>query len=72
MISVTGSEKVDTKIVNNVAHIREVFSFVGLSTDTKPTGTYGDAYIGNGSTYFAMNTSTVYMYDEANSTWHEL
>ena len=38
-----------------------------LSTDTKPTS---DALM-NGSKLMAMDTSTLYMYDEANKTWRE-
>ena len=40
---------------------------VCLSTDTKPT-----AGIGNGSTLMEMDTGSVYVFDEAGSTWLEL
>ena len=38
-----------------------------LSTDSKPT-----ADIANGSTLLEMNTSNVYTFDEANTTWRLL
>lgn len=38
----------------------------GLSTDTKPT-----TGIANGSTFIEMDTSKLYFFDEANSTWEE-
>lgn len=45
------------------------FSFKGLSTDSKPTGKYDGMTIGNGSTFFEMNTQTVYFYDGGTSSW---
>ena len=40
--------------------------YYGLSTDDKPaTG------VGNGSCFIEMDTSTVYFYDEADSSWRE-
>lgn len=47
------------------------FSFVGLSTDTKPTETYNGLAIKNGSTFYSMDTKKVYMYDAAGKTWLE-
>lgn len=44
----------------------------GLSTDEKPTVTYKNTKIENGSTFIEMDTGKVYMYDEENATWHEL
>ena len=35
----------------------------GLSTDTKPTG------FATGSSFFEVDTSDVYFYDEAGKTW---
>ena len=40
---------------------------VGLSTDTKPT-----ANVITGSTYIAVNTGDVYLYDEDGATWNKL
>lgn len=40
----------------------------GLSTDTKPTGDE----VPNGSTFLEMDTSEVYIYDKANTTWLKL
>ena len=45
--------------------------FRGLSTNTKPTKATGKE-VENGSTYFEMDTSKVFMYDEENDTWHEI
>ena len=41
----------------------------GLSTDTKPTGTYEGKKIANGSTFFEMDTQTVKFYDAENDVW---
>ena len=45
------------------------FPFTGLSTDTKPTTKYDNKKIANGSTFFCMDTQTVYFYNAANNTW---
>lgn len=45
------------------------FSFKGLSTDTKPTGTYDGQKIANSSTFFEMDNQTVYFYDGGTSSW---
>lgn len=45
------------------------FELRGLSTDTKPTGTFGGASIANGSVFIEMDTQTVLFYDEANTAW---
>jgi hypothetical protein len=44
-------------------------SLVGLSTDTKPVETFDDAKIANGSTFYAMDTGDVFMYDAEHDTW---
>lgn len=49
----------------------EVFSFKGLSTDTKPTGEYMGKTIANGSSFFEMDTKKVVFYDGASETWIE-
>ena len=40
------------------------FSFKGLSTDTKPTGTYAGQGISGESTFFEKDTQEVYFYDD--------
>lgn len=45
---------------------------IGLSTDTKPTSSVNGITLKNGSTFLAMDTSQVFMYDEQNNTWHEI
>lgn len=72
MVTITSSSPAPSMMVEGVMKSREVFSFAGLSTDTKPTGTYGGTRIGNGSVFLEMNTSDAYMYDEANSVWRKL
>ena len=44
-------------------------SLIGLSGDDKPTGTFNDRKIGNGSTFFEMDTLTVKFYDAESDTW---
>lgn len=46
-----------------------LFSFKGLSTDSKPTGTYAGKAIANGSTFFEMDNQTVYFYDGGTNAW---
>lgn len=61
--------------VKSMTKARELkwrFEFEGLDQDEKPIGTYGDKEIANGSSIFAMDTSTVYKYDEENDQWLEL
>lgn len=53
----------------SVAHSYDKFSFQGLSTDTKPTETYGEEKIRNGSTFYEIDTATLFMYDEENDQW---
>lgn len=45
------------------------FEFKGLSTDQKPTGTYNDTVIENGSSFFEMDTQTVKFYNETTESW---
>lgn len=40
-----------------------VSEFIGLSTDNKPTD------VGNGSTFYCMDTQQLYMYDEQGQQW---
>lgn len=44
----------------------------GLSTDTKPTTDINGVVIKNGSVFFAMDTGSVYMFDEQNHRWLEV
>ncbi len=45
--------------------------FDGLSTDTKPTGTFNGMKIVNGSSFFEMDTQEIYFYNEAANAWLE-
>lgn len=48
----------------------------GLSTDTKPTGSFsingGDIHLTNGSEYECMDNGDKYLYDEQNTTWYKI
>ena len=44
-------------------------SLKGLSTDTKPTATYKDIPIANGSTFMEINTKKLFYYDEDSDSW---
>lgn len=44
---------------------QKTYDLRGLSTDTKPVNNL----IGNGSTYFEMDTGDVFIYDEQHKTW---
>lgn len=39
------------------------YDMYGLSTDTKPTD------VGNASTFYEMDTKTLYMFDAQNGVW---
>lgn len=43
--------------------------FHGLSTDTKPVGTYDNMIIGNGSSFLELDKKNVSFYDGAGKTW---
>ncbi len=45
------------------------FDFVGLSTDTKPTGSVDGMTIRNGSSFFELDTQTLFFYDADSETW---
>ena len=45
------------------ATLSKVSDLYGLSTDTKPTN------VGNASTFYEMDTSTLYMFDAENQVW---
>ena len=71
MISLVGTSK-STGTINGSAQSKEIMSFVGLSTDEKPTGQFNGSAIANGSVFIAMDSGAAYMYDEDNSQWREL
>lgn len=48
-----------------------LFYFVGLSTDTKPTGTCDNQRIFNGSVFDEIDTGKEYVYDESGVRWYE-
>lgn len=55
--------------IASVKNGKHKLSFYGLSTDTKPTGTYETLTIANGSTFFEMDSFAVKVYDEEHSKW---
>lgn len=50
---------------------RSTFAFKGLSSDTKPTGTWNDTIIENGSSFLEIDTQNVVFFDRENQTWPE-
>lgn len=50
---------------------RNTLELYGKSTDDKPIETYKSTGIPTGSTFFEVDTSTTYYYDEANKEWHK-
>ena len=64
--------KYDTTLFTNGSIVNSyIYSFTGLSTDTKPVGTYMNTQIQNGSSFVEMDTGTVFMYNEDGPAWIE-
>lgn len=64
--------KYDTTVFTGTGVVNSyIYSFTGLSTDTKPTTTYKNTQIQNGSQFLEMDTGKVYMYNETGHTWVE-
>ena len=57
---------VETKVKHEDGFI---IDFNGLSTDTKPTGTYEGMKIKNSSSFFVMDDKKVFFYDQATNDW---
>ena len=71
MVSYT-DRKYDTTLFTNGSIVNSyIYSFTGLSTDTKPTQTYKNTQIQNGSSFVEMDTGTVFMYNEDGPAWIE-
>ena len=64
MITVNGNIVVVDKTTN-----KAILPFVGLSTDTKPTETFEQYAIANGSTFLEMDTPATSYYDESTDSW---
>jgi len=47
-------------------------SLCGLSTDTKPIGSFDGVGIANGSEFIEMDTNKKYLYDEEHQQWKEV
>lgn len=69
MITIISSKKLPAKVVDGVAHSRELFSLAGRSADEKPVTSYGGILIGNGSSFIEVDTGTTYVYDEEGGAW---
>lgn len=50
----------------------KVLALDGLSTDIKPTDMIDNARIGNGSSFYEMDTRKCFKFDEENKIWYEL
>lgn len=59
-------------VSNGAVENRSIISFVGLSSETKPTDAHEGIAIASGSTFFEMDTSTAYMYDAGGQRWYAL
>ena len=57
--------------VNSSVQNEAIFEFFALSTDTKPTETYSDIKILNGSSLKEIDTGKLCLYDQENDTWEE-
>lgn len=44
----------------------------GLSTDEKPIEKMGTIGIGNASTFYEMDTKSIFIYDEENHRWLDM
>lgn len=64
MVTVKGEIVVVDKTTN-----KAILPLVGLSTDTKPTGTFEQYTIANGSTFLEMDTPATSYYDESTDAW---
>lgn len=49
--------------------IKGEFAFKGLSSDTKPTGSYGGIEIANGSSFMEIDSKRISFYDEDAQDW---
>lgn len=45
------------------------FAFKGLSSDSKPTGTWEGSIIKNGSSFFEIDTQNIKFYDQSSDAW---
>ena len=64
--------KYDTTVFTGGSLVNSfIYSFTGLSTDTKPTQTFKNTQIQNGSTFVEMDSGKVFMYNEASHAWVE-
>lgn len=48
----------------------KVLALDGLSTDVKPTDMIDNARIGNGSTFYEIDTKKCFKFDEENKIWY--
>lgn len=71
MVSYT-ERKYDTTVATGAGlKTSYIYAFTGLSTDTKPVGTYMNTQIQNGSSFVEMDTGSVFMYNEDGPAWIE-
>ena len=68
MIRVLKQRMITTVTVDNYTKSVDYFMFVGNSSDSKPTNTYNDSLIANGSKFIVIG-GLVYSYDEENAQW---
>lgn len=59
-----------TVMENNYVHDKMCrFDLVGMAADEKPTGSYQNRRIQNGSSFLEMDTGTVYCYNAEEDSW---
>ena len=56
----------------SVTDSKTIFEFRGLSTDEKPTQTYVEQAVANGSTFMEMDTGKIFMFNAPELTWIEI
>ena len=56
----------------SVTDSKTIFEFRGLSTDEKPTQTYVEQPVANGSTFMEMDTGKIFMFNAPELTWIEI
>ena len=71
MITIANSESKKLVISGGKPTWEADLTLEGLSTDTKPTGTYNGLIIRNGSIFYEMDTVKIYKYDAENVEWLE-
>ena len=68
MIRVLKQRMITTDTIDNCTESIDYFVFVGNPSDEKPTYTYNESLIANGSKFIVVG-GLIYSYDEENAQW---